>query len=59
MHDEEFLDRFRVDPDAALDEYDLDESDERALKSGLDAEVRDHVGDRRAEAVYDIVAPAE
>lgn len=53
MEDEEFLDKFRTDPDKALGEYDLSEEDEEALKSGIDEKVRDHIDDQRADTVFD------
>jgi len=41
MSDESFLQRFRADPQEALDEYDLSEDEREALLAGDDQEVNE------------------
>lgn len=51
MQDEQFLREFRRDPEAALAEYDLDEGERRALKSGDEDRIREAVDDTMQAAV--------
>ncbi|MFB6176661.1 MAG: Os1348 family NHLP clan protein [Halobaculum sp.] len=39
MHDEEFRAELRENPDTVLNEYDLTEEEEAAIRDGLEAEV--------------------
>lgn len=48
MSDESFLARFRSDPEAALDEYDLEERERNALASGNESEIRELLGEAKA-----------
>lgn len=54
MGDEEFLEAFRDDPDAALAEYDLTEEERADLKSRLEGRIRDQVEDRRTNTVFTV-----
>ena len=45
MSDEAFLDRFRADPAAALEQYDLTEDEQAALASREESAVRELLGE--------------
>ncbi|SHJ99283.1 hypothetical protein [Haladaptatus paucihalophilus] len=55
MQDEQFLNLFQRNPDAALEEYDLAEHEEKALKSGKESRIRDVIDDALAAAVLVVV----
>jgi len=55
MTDESFLDRFRADPEQALDEYDLEAEEKEALLSGQTDRIRETIGDIRADITVVVV----
>ena len=45
MSDEAFLDRFRADPEGALNEYDLSDDEREALAAGDERRIREQLGE--------------
>lgn len=54
MHDEEFLEAFRADPEQALEDYDLSKEEKQVLESRIEGDVRDQVDEHRADTVFTI-----
>lgn len=59
MNDESFLNRFRADPEAALNEYELDEEERDALVNGTDRDIRETLGDAKTIGVAVVVWVAD
>ena len=57
MRDEEFLDHFQRDPDAALEEYNLTEQEIEALKSGDGSQIRESIDDTIGDGLYGFIYP--
>ena len=55
MSDEAFLDRFRAEPAAALEEYDLTPAEEAALASRDESTIRELVGEANLEWQVSVV----
>lgn len=55
MTDESFLNRLRTEPDEALSEYDLDDAEREAFRSGDDHRIRDVIGDAKTIGVAVVV----
>ena len=54
MLDEEFLDVFRADPDAAIEEFDLTAEQKEALRSGKEDKIREFLGAMPADGALDV-----
>lgn len=59
MNSESFLMQFRSDPEAALDEFDLAEEDERALLEQDDDALIDRLDENIKAATIYLVVPAK
>lgn len=57
MRDEQFLDDFQRDPDAALEEYNLTEQEVEALKSGDEDQIRETIDDTIGHGFISYIYP--
>jgi len=54
MIDEKFLDEFKADPDAALNEYSMSANEAEVLKNGNEDEIRKVLGSMPADGALDV-----
>jgi len=55
MSDESFLNRLRTEPEATLDEFDLEEEERQALLGGTERKIREYLGGAETMSVAVVV----